>query len=181
MKSQSLATYAALILLAAAGQAAAQTPPPAPARVPCAEDPKFRELDFWVGNWTVHGGPQPDARKSADVVIAKILGECALEETWDSERPTGDGKGLATYNRLTGLWGYYWVSGSGANSDFTGNLVDPKQMRFVIEQPTANGGKRLRHWTLFAMPDGRVRELSVGSDDSGKTWTQEYDLYWTRK
>lgn len=161
-----------------AGQSMAQ---PAQPRLACKDDPKFRELDFWVGDWEVFGGPAADAKKSADVLIEKVLSDCALHEVWDSQRDSGDGRGLATYNRLTGKWNYFWVSGGGSTSDFVGTLIDPKQMRFVIEQPTASGGKRLRHWTLFAMPDGRVRELSVGTEDGGKTWTTEYDLYWKRK
>jgi hypothetical protein len=30
------------------------------------------------------------------------------------------------------------------------------------------------------LPDGRVEELSVGSDDAGASWKSEYKLIWTR-
>jgi hypothetical protein len=159
---------------APAHSAYAQAPSP-PA---CKDDPKHRELDFWAGEWEV---ADKTGKKSADVTIAKILNDCGLHEDWRSVRsPNGHGQGLAAYNRLTDKWGYFWISGSGSTTDFDGNLVKPGEMQFVVEQPTAKG-TRLRHWTLFALPDGRVRELSLGSDDAGKTWAEEYDLYWTRK
>jgi hypothetical protein len=34
-----------------------------------------------------------------------------------------------------------------------------------------------RHWAA----DGTIRELSVGTEDGGTTWTTEYDLKWVRR
>jgi hypothetical protein len=38
-----------------------------------------------------------------------------------------------------------------------------------------------QHFALFAMPDGSIREWEETSQDSGKSWKQDYDLVWRRK
>lgn len=55
------------------------------------------------------------------------------------------------------------------------------EMLYTTVKPPPNGVMRLRHWTLNVLPDGRIRELSAGSNDDGKTWTTEYELFWTKK
>jgi hypothetical protein len=88
---------------------------------------------------------------------------------------------LFNYSRLLGSWGYTWATDDGAATAFRGNLIKPGEMRYVTEKPLPGGKVRLRHWTLYAMPDGTVRELAVGTEDGGKTWTTDYDLKWVRR
>ena len=140
--------------------------------------PEFHQLDFWVGEWEVVNGE--DGPKSADVLIEPVLGDCALHEVWTGARgPRGNGRGLAMYDRRTAEWQYFWTSAGGGMSAWTGNLIDGTEMRFVREQPDTDGRTRLRHWSLFDLPDGRVRELSLASLDGGRNWETEYDLYWS--
>ena len=139
---------------------------------------EFHELDFWIGEWEVFSGE--DGPKSADVVVEPILGGCGLHETWTGARgPRGNGRGLATYEKSTGDWHYFWISAGGSMSVWTGKLLDGNEMRFVREQPNADGRTRLRNWSLIDLPDGRVRELSLASLDGGRNWETEYDLYWS--
>jgi len=172
-----LCAFAAMTAAAGLASAAAAAAPPS---APCKDDPRSAELDYILGTWEVRRGPAADAPQSAVVTFEKILGGCGLWEVWETDRDTGDGRGLMNYNRLTGEWIYHWIAGSGSTSTFTGNLVEPNEMRFVLKQPAPSGVMRLRHWTLSLLPDGRVRELSVGTEDGGKTWTTEYDLYWKK-
>jgi hypothetical protein len=53
-------------------------------------------------------------------------------------------------------------------------------MLYVTQRPTESGGTRLRHWTLTLQPDRSIDELSMGSDDGGKTWVKEYELVWKK-
>jgi hypothetical protein len=137
--------------------------------------PEYRQLDFWIGDWTVY----KDKEKLSDVTVENILKGCALAETWTAAHGS-DGRGLATYNPLDKKWEYFWVADRGYTSHFTGQLLQD-EMQFVIEQPTPDGKTRLRHWSLIKLPDGRVRELSVGSVDNGQHWSTEYDFTWIRK
>jgi hypothetical protein len=138
--------------------------------------PEFRQLDFWTGNWEVFNKD----KKLSEVTIEKILNDCGLAETWTAAGTGNDGRGLSSYDALTKKWEYFWVAANGYMSHWTGALLG-NEMRFVREQPNPKGGTRLRHWSLFSLPDGKVRELSLGSTDGGKTWTTEYDFTWIRK
>jgi len=167
---------AALALLLAA-PAAAQAPAN-PAET-CRSDAKFREQDFTVGSWDVYTG----ATKTDEVTMTLILNDCVIEERWTKTngKPTGNGVGLFNYSRLLGSWGYTWATDDGAATVFRGNLTRPGEMLYVTEKPLPGGKVRLRHWTLTAMPDGTIRELAVGTEDGGKTWTTDYDLKWVRR
>ncbi len=162
-----------LALTPAYGQKAAD--PPAPA---CADDPLYRQLDFTAGTWDVFG---PNG-KNAEVTMAPALNGCAIQESW--KKPgggNGNGLGLFTYSRILKGWTYAWASDTGAATSFVGGLVKPGEMLFKTQRPGPSGGVRTRHWSLIAMPDGSVRELSLATDDEGKTWITEYDLKWVRK
>jgi hypothetical protein len=167
----------AATLFAIAAPAAAQTAV-SPADT-CRNDPKFREQDFTLGSWDVYTGE----KKTDEVTMTLILNDCVIEEHWKKTdgKPTGNGIGLFNYSRLLGSWGYTWATDDGAATVFRGNLVKPGEMRYVTEKPLPGGKVRLRHWTLYAMPDGTVRELAIGTEDGGKTWTTDYDLKWVRK
>jgi hypothetical protein len=155
------------------------TPLPALAQEPaCAKDPLFAQQDFTLGHWDVFNAD----RKSAEVLMERALDGCAIHETWSS--PDGSkvtGLGLFNYSRILKAWSYAWAASSGASTIFQGSLIEPGHMRYVTERPGAGGATRVRHWDLIALPDGRVRELSVATEDGGTTWATEYDLMWVRK
>jgi hypothetical protein len=169
------------IALPAMAQTAAPAVPREPRPSPCldaAAHPEWRQLDYWVGEWEVFSA---DGKKSSDVSVTKVVNTCGLQEVWKAARgSTGDGLGLSTYNQRTNKWEYFWVSGAGATSHFDGTL-QPDGMHFRLVQPMPGGALRLRHWTLIKRPDGKIDELSMGSDDDGVTWKQEYLLTWVPK
>lgn len=144
----------------------------------CRDDPLFRAQDFTVGHWDVFNGP----KKTAEVRMALILNDCVIEERWTvtAGQPTGNGVGLFNYSPLLKSWMYHWATDNGSTTTFRGNPVKPGEIRYVTERPLPGGKLRLRHWTLSANPDGTIRELSVGTEDGGATWTTEYDLRWER-
>lgn len=168
-----LAVLSSLLLIGAATAAQALT-----AGV-CRTDPKFREQDFTVGDWDVYSGDT----KTAEVSMKLTLNDCVIEERWTvyKGRDDGNGVGLFNWSPLLKTWGYYWATDNGATTSFRGNLIKPGEMRYVTERPMPNGKVRLRHWTLSANPDGTIRELSVGTEDGGQTWSTEYDLKWVRQ
>ncbi|WP_164155895.1 hypothetical protein [Sandarakinorhabdus rubra] len=167
----SLALFAALL----ASPLAAQAPPKAEI---CRNDARYRAQDFTLGNWDVFSG----TTKTAEVSMTLILNDCVIEERWTGYRGGDDnGIGLFNFSPLLGNWGYYWATDAGTTTSFRGGLIRPGEMRYVTERPLGGGKVRLRHWTLSANPDGSIRELSVGSEDGGQTWSTEYDLKWVRR
>lgn len=164
---------AAVLAIVSASNASAQ----APAAANCKTDPAFAQMDFAVGHWDVTA----NGEKDAEVRIEKVLDDCAIAETWKAVKPKGDGRGLFVYSAMLQNWSYLWAANTPSTTAFKGNLTKPGEILFSTVKPLPNGVMRLRHWTLNALPDGRIRELSVGSNDDGKTWTTEYELFWTKK
>lgn len=167
---------AAITLLPVAVQAQTAA---APAKADtCRSDPRYREQDFTLGDWDVFAG----TTKTAEVSMKLTLNDCVIEERWTNYRGRDDnGVGLFNFSPLLNNWGYYWATDVGTTTSFRGSLIKPGEMRYVTERPLAGGKVRLRHWTLSANPDGSIRELSVGTEDGGQTWTTEYDLKWVRR
>jgi hypothetical protein len=143
----------------------------------CRKDAHYRAQDFSAGTWDVYAGD----RKTAEVRIEPILNDCVLRETWtEIGQPVGNGTGLFNYSALLGTWVYHWATDNGATTTFKGNPVQPGEMRYLTEKPLGDGKVRQRQWTLAVNPDGTIREVSIGSNDAGKTWTTEYELKWVK-
>lgn len=150
-----------------------------PAATPpaCADDPLFRQQDFAIGTWDVFSGTE----KTAQVRMERSLAGCAIYEVWtELGGKPGSGLGLYTYSRLINGWHYLWASDTGSATSFVGTLIKPGEMLYKTTRPLPDGRTRLRHWHFVLQPDGRLRELSLGSDDEGKTWVTEYDLMWVK-
>jgi hypothetical protein len=142
---------------------------------PC-ETGRYREFDFWVGEWDVR-----DAEgKTAGVnTISREENGCVLVESWRSAAG-GTGQSYNYYDPAAGRWKQLWV-GLGILLHMEGGLVDGS-MR--LEGPLQYLGQdrttTLRGtWTKLA--DGRVRQHFEESSDGGKSWTTWFDGYYTRR
>jgi hypothetical protein len=177
MKFAALWMAATSVTLVAAALALGQTGTRAPA-LQCGQGdagrPEYRQLDFWIGEWSVMNGD----KKVSEVTVEPILKGCALAETWNANNV---GKAMATFNPEANAWEYFWVTDRGRRLYFTQGTMSQNEMRFSYESTQAGGEKRSHHWSLFNLPDGRVRELDVWTTDGGKTWNTGYDYYWSKK
>jgi hypothetical protein len=151
---------------------------PAAAAVPCAGDPAYDLLNFWLGDWTVvdpSGAPQGRNR------IEKVLDGCAILEHWRDEGG-GEGKSLFYVDRATRRWKQVWVTDAGltkekeqvAGGDYRGPGV---RFQGVVRRP--DGTLVLDRTTLTPMPDGRVRQRIEQSADDGETW-RAWEGFYTR-
>ena len=156
----------------------AQTPA-APREPACVEDSAFKQMDFTLGLWSVY---DEKGAERAQVLMESAINGCAILETWSSFDGTKvTGVGLFNYSRILKGWTYAWASQNGSSTLFLGHQVEPDNIRYVTSRPGEDGTTVVRHWSLIALPDGRVRELSVKTSDGGATWATEYDLYWVKK
>jgi len=155
-------------VLAQASQRAAQ---------PCKDPshPEYRQLDFWVGEWNVFSG----ATKVGESSVQLILKDCVVFENWRGLQGSS-GKSFNKYNNVSRQWEQFWVSDSGITNYFKGGIVNDS-MRYMLEMPAPGGGTLIRHLTFTPLPEGKVRQLSEGSTDGGKTWNTEYDFVYVKK
>lgn len=163
--------------LLAASIAAAQAPA---AVTPCADDPRYSRLDFWVGAWDVF----IDGELAGHNRIEKILDGCAVLEHWTGSGG-GQGKSLF-YVGPGGRWQQVWVTVAATRPGGTKEKAerpapDDGGMRFEGRIEGRDGTTWLDRTTLTPLPDGSVRQLIEVSMDGGESWRATFDAVYRRK
>lgn len=145
---------------------------------PCANDPRAKEFDFWVGEWEVYvTGSNNYAGHS---LVQKISGGCGLLENWTSS--VSEGKSLNFIDDSSGRWKQVWV-GSYANGkqDFFNGEYKEGAMRFTYETKDLQGNRQIGRFIFYNQGTEQVRQFNEFSPDNGKTWTTSYDFTYKRK
>jgi hypothetical protein len=164
-----LVVSAALVLAAVYAQS------PLPTTLRQCSGPHFRAFDFWIGEWDVRDRSGKLVGKNS--IVLEQNG-CLLIERWRASSGN-TGMSMNYYDPQARLWKQNWVSPgvvlhlSGDFRDGAMNLEGPLQ-----EIPEARVTLLRGVWTK--LPDGRVRQLFTQSADSGKTWQEWFDGYYTR-
>jgi len=146
---------------------------------PCASTPENRQFDFWLGDWNVV--TTQGAVPAGSSRIELILGDCVVQENWQSDGNPYSGKSYNTYNAALKRWEQYWVDNSGGNIFFYGELKNGVMDYWTDEIPQPGGPALKRHLQFFKLGPDKVRQFSQGSTDGGKTWKPEYDFTYLRK
>ena len=136
-------------------------------------EPRYRELDFWLGDWDVYdvGSAQPAARAQ----ITQLLDGCVIHELYQSTDGGGTrGESFSIFDRSRGVWHQTWVTNRGRLLQIEGG---PKDGKLVLAGAYVDdAGKRLRiRGAWWSAPEG-VRERAETSADGGRTWKPEFDL-----
>lgn len=152
------------------------------AQKPCSS-PEFRQFDFWVGEWEAFG---LKGNKSGDSKISIILDSCVILEEWTSTMPPQgliySGKSFNSYNVKTKQWQQTWTDNTGNTTEFLRGEGSEGKIVFYADKVTGPKGENfMRRLTFTKLSKDKVRQLGERSDDSGKTWTVEYDLEYRRK
>jgi hypothetical protein len=149
---------------------------------PCRADPRYRQLDYWLGTWDVRPrGARLDTPASENVLSLEYDG-CVVQEHW---RGLGGvtGSSFNLYDATRDAWVQVWVDSSGGLHEYRGHLDADGHMRFEGETPGGPGQpKRVRtRLTIFHLGPDEVRQFSESSADGGQTWTVNYDLIYRRR
>lgn len=148
---------------------------------PCMHDPRFREFDFWVGDWDVRVTGAPPVGPAARNTVTLDDNGCVVTEHWSA--PGGsEGQSFNIFDRSIGQWRQTWVDNIGGQHDYRGGLKDGN-MVYVGDTPMPGGklGRVPTHLTFFHISADSVRQFSETSADGGKTWTTAYDLMYVRR
>ncbi len=151
------------------------------AQKPCSR-PEFRQFDFWVGEWEAFG---LKGSKAGDSRISIILDSCVILEEWTgilNQGFTYTGKSFNSYNSATKQWQQTWTDNTGNTTEFLrGEGSDGKIVYYADNVTDPKGKSFMRRLTFTKVSNDKVRQFGEQSDDSGKTWTIEYDLEYRRK
>jgi hypothetical protein len=156
-----------------------QTPgsAPAPAQPTSCSSAESRQLDFWVGHWSVSPKGPPN-RRTATSLIEKLYSGCAIRENW-MPLHGGDGGSFSSYLPDKHAWQQLWVDSSGSWVNFTGGW-DGHAMVLEGVWPQAGHPQQKTRMSYRLLSDGTVEQSGVTSDDNGKTWQPGFDLIYTR-
>jgi hypothetical protein len=148
--------------------------PAAPAGCNSAES---RQLDFWVGHWSVSPKTAPN-HQVATSLIEKLYSGCTIRENW-MPLQGGAGGSFSSYLPGKNVWQQLWVDSSGSWVTFTGGW-DGHAMVLEGVWPVPGHPQQRTRMSYHLLSDGTVEQSGVTSDDGGKTWQPGFDLIYTR-
>jgi len=143
---------------------------------PCAQDPAFRAMDFWMGEWEVETAQGKAAGKSR---IELVLDGCIVLENWTGQNGYA-GKSFNLFHPDSSKWEQIWVDNQGQRTTYEGEAKDGN-IYYRTETVEPDGKKVPARMTFFQNGPDQVRQLGEKSTDGGATWTVEYDLLYQRK
>ncbi len=143
---------------------------------PCEHDARFKEFDFWVGNWEVHIGNGTFAGRNT---IESEQRGCVLIENWSSATG-GSGMSINYLDETTGEWVQVWNDSSGSQINIRGGLTDDGMLlegtiHYVASDQTAPFRGL---WT--PLDDGRVRQYFEQGNADGTEWSPWFEGFYTR-
>jgi len=142
---------------------------------PCQER-RFREFDFWVGDWEV---VSPDGRKLGESSITVEERGCLLVEHWRSATG-GRGQSYNFFDHTTGKWREVFVSNWGTK-DYSGGLNESGQMVLEGTVGYSDGSRAHFRGVWTANQDGTVTQLLEEYNVESKSWDEWFLGTYRRK
>lgn len=172
-----------IALIAAAPQAAMSQGEPdasgseAPPSSPCEQDDRFREFDFWVGEWEVHDA---DGNFLGENSITRVERGCALMEEWRGAKGS-TGMSMNYPDRIRDEWVQIWHAAAGYQLEIRGGLTDDGMLLSGKIHYIGSGQTAPFRGLWTPLPDGRVRQYFEQSNDDGATWQPWFEGFYSRK
>jgi hypothetical protein len=141
---------------------------------PCAGSQQTRQLDYWLGRWTMGSG----ADKSTSTVTLS-LDKCVFVEHWDN------GKGHVTekmigYSPEDKNWYGMFADNQGRVHVFVDGNVSTDSAEFRGPSKGPNGESILNRLKVNRLPADKLEEIWEKSTDNGNTWTTAYRAEYSR-
>jgi hypothetical protein len=144
---------------------------------PCERDARFREFDFWVGEWDVYDG---DGALVGENTIERRENGCVLVENWHGAQGS-TGMSINYLDKITDEWVQIWHAAGGYQIDIRGGLSDDGMRLTGTIHYIGNGTTAPFRGLWTPLPDGRVRQYFEQSNDDGKTWKPWFEGFYARK
>jgi tetratricopeptide (TPR) repeat protein len=146
-------------------------------RYPCEYDQRYRQFDFWIGDWEVF---MADGRRAGSNSISKSESGCLLLESW-SGASGGSGTSMNFFDAKQGQWVQVWVSGDATLIDIRGGMDEGSMVLTGTIQDAANpdGAPFRGTWTL--LDDGRVRQFFEQGSAAEDVWTPWFEGFYVRQ
>lgn len=143
----------------------------------CATDSATRQLDYWVGNWSMTNPGASSSTASSKVTLS--FDKCVFVEHWDS------GKGHVTektfaYSPDDKNWYGMFVDNEGRAHVFTQGKVTSGTAEFDGPSRGPSGEAVLNRLKVVRQGANKVEESWEKSTDNGTSWKLVYRAEYTR-
>jgi hypothetical protein len=168
-----------ILLLVVIGGAFSLATPSARAAVgdeSCSANSESRQLDFWLGDWTV---TYPGMPGSANSTVSLRLDKCLLTETWDGGKGHS-GENLFAYSSDDKRWHGMFADNHGRVHVFEGEVAQGSA-EFTGLSRGPDGKDVLNRIKVVRLAENKVEQSWEKSTDSGATWTTEFKGEYSRK
>jgi hypothetical protein len=135
---------------------------------------RFRELDFWLGEWNT---TRPNGLSGGESSITGALNGCAIDERYNG----GVGRSISRYDRITGKWQQDYIDTTGFTLRLSGALDAAGAMQMADSIRAIPNGPALAStfvWTPNA--NATVRQIWNFSLDGGATFAVNSNLVYSR-
>lgn len=147
----------------------------APDAESCATNRQSRQLDFWLGNWTV---TYPGASTASSSKVRLELNKCVLVENWNGGKDH-QGINVFAYSADDQRWHGMFADNEGRVHVFEGK-VDEGTAEFQGPGVGPNGEKDLNRIRITRQGPDRVRQTWEKSKDNGSKWVTVFQGEYTR-
>src|SRR4051812_37613813 len=149
--------------------------PPAPAASPCAAQPDYQRLAFWVGDWEVL---DDKGAHYATQRVRTAVDACAITAEW-SGRAGDKGLSVSAFDRRSGEWRQVYVSNqvpspTGVHLRKSDPSYSGPGVRFIPLLDPTDGSPARSRVTIMPLNDKRAMQLFEDSSDGGKTWHTQF-------
>jgi len=141
------------------------------------ETAKYREFDFWAGEWEVYKTGTKDIVGFS--AVETIIDGFAIQESYRSSKSKYNGRSINKYNSVTGQWEQYWVDNTGLTLYLKGRKVENQMiLQNMLETDEGTLGNRIT-WTNHK--NGTVQQVWEQSSDGGESWSKIFDGTYKKK
>jgi hypothetical protein len=142
----------------------------------CSADPESRQMDFWVGDWTV---TYPGMPGSAASKVDLVLDKCVIVESWDGGKGHR-GENIFAYSSDDKNWHGMFADNQGRVHVFEGKVAQGSA-EFMGPSRGPKGEAVLNRVKVVRLNADKVQQSWEKSTDNGATWTMEFRGEYARK
>jgi hypothetical protein len=144
---------------------------------PCSTNSESRQLDYWLGDWTITG---PGASASAASRVYLTLDKCMVVESWDGGRGH-KGENIFAYSTDEKSWHGMFADNQGRVHVFVDGKVASGSAEFSGPSRAPNGETVLNRVRIVRIGLDKVEQVWEKSSDHGATWSTEFRGQYSRR
>jgi hypothetical protein len=133
---------------------------------PCSTNSESRQLDYWLGNWTIAG---PGVSASATSKVYLSLDKCLIVESWDGGRGHS-GENMFAYSPEDKSWYGMFADNQGHVHIFVEGKVASGSAEFRGTSRGPNGEAVLNRVRIVRLAANKVSQTWEKSTDNGTSW-----------